>query len=75
MQNTKKSDDFTTRLTYLIETITKTIYTNVTRGLFEKDKLIYSFLIAVSINKNAGILNELLWGIFLRGAGVFDKSK
>jgi dynein heavy chain len=62
-------------LSYLIDTITKTIYTNVTRGLFEKDKLIYSFLISVSINKHASILDETLWGLFLRGAGVFDKSK
>lgn len=73
MVNTKKSDDFETRLGLLIETITSTIYTNVTRGLFEKDKLIYSFLIATSINKHSGILDEVLWGIFLRGAGVFDK--
>jgi len=75
MVNTKKSDDFETRLGLLIDTITSTIYTNVTRGLFEKDKLIYSFLIATSINKHAGTLDEVLWGIFLRGAGVFDKQK
>ena len=45
------------------------------RGLFEKDKLIFSFLIATSINKNTGILSEALWSVFLRGAGVFDKTK
>lgn len=42
---------------------------------FGKDKLIYSFLITVSINRNANILDEAIWGLFLRGAGVFDKSK
>lgn len=75
MVNTKKADDFEQRIINLIDTITKTIYTNVTRGLFEKDKLIFSFLITTSINKHAKILDEQLWGIFLRGAGVFDKSK
>lgn len=45
------------------------------RGLFEKDKLLFSFLISTSINKNSGILLEALWSILLRGAGIFDKSK
>lgn len=47
----------------------------MTRGLFEKDKPIFSFLCATSINKEAGILKEDLWYLFLRGAPVFDKSK
>lgn len=59
----------------MIDHITRTIYTNVCRGLFEKDKLIFSFLISTSINKQAKILDELLFGVFLRGAGVMDKSK
>lgn len=58
MQNSEVSNDFETRLKYLIENITKTIYVNVTRGLFEKDKLIFSFMISTSINKNAKILGE-----------------
>ncbi|KAL4487471.1 hypothetical protein ABPG72_006991 [Tetrahymena utriculariae] len=75
MQSSEQTDDFEQRLKILIDNITKTIFTNVTRGLFEKDKLIFSFLIATSINKHANILNEDIWRILLRGAGLFDKSK
>ena len=32
------------------------MYSNVCRGLFEKHKKIFSFLIASSINKNLGLL-------------------
>jgi len=39
------------RLDILIDNITKILYTNVSRGLFESDKLIYSFLIATSIKR------------------------
>jgi len=58
MQNTPvvKDQDPKERLNCLIDSITKTIFTNVCRGLFEKDKLIFSFLISSSINRNSGIL-------------------
>lgn len=71
---TVQSDDLPTRIGNLIETITKTIYTNVCRGLFEQHTLIFSFLIATNIKRQAKSLSELLWGIFLRGAGIFDKE-
>lgn len=35
------------RLKNLIHTITKVIYNNVCRGLFEEHKLIFSFLITI----------------------------
>ena len=58
MQNTPvvKDQDPKERLNCLIDSITKTIFTNVCRGLFEKDKLSFSFLISYSINRNSGIL-------------------
>lgn len=39
------------RLDILIDRITRILYTNVSRGLFEADKLIYSMLIAVAIKR------------------------
>ena len=47
-----QADTIEERLKILIDRITKMIYTNISRGLFEKDKLIYSFLIATSISRN-----------------------
>jgi len=46
-------DDLQDRLQELIKNITMILYTNISRGLFEKDKIIYSFLITTSIMRNA----------------------
>ena len=48
------------------------VYTNVCRGLFEAHKLIYSFLIAISINKQLEKIDETLWSAFLRGNGLVE---
>ena len=42
------------RLDLLIDDITVSLFTNVCRGLFEKDKLLYSFMIAVKIRLQSG---------------------
>jgi dynein heavy chain len=57
-------------LSILIDRITRMIYTNISRGLFEKDKLIYSLLIATSIKRNASLIDEAIWNLFLRGPAV-----
>lgn len=38
--------------------MTKDVYRNVTRGLFEKDKILFSFIIASSISKSAKIISD-----------------
>jgi dynein heavy chain len=43
-------------------------------GLFERHKLIYSFIICSSIQRANSKINEQLWNFLLRGAGIFDKS-
>lgn len=53
----------------MIDNITRTIYTNVSRGLFEAHKIIYSFLIITSINRNSKKVKENQWNLLLRGAG------
>lgn len=45
------------------------IYTNVSRGLFEAHKIIYSFLIIVNINRNILKIKDTHWNIILRGSG------
>jgi len=49
-----QADTIEERLEILIDRITRILYTNVSRGLFEADKLIYSMLIASAIKKNLG---------------------
>lgn len=75
MRNSQTSPQLELRLGYLIDMITNIIYTNVCRGLFEEHKLIFSFLIAMQINRKAGIVSDLIWAVFLRGAGLIDKIK
>jgi len=65
---TPKSDDLETRLDSLIDVSTKTIFTNFSRGLFSRDKLIFSFLICTSIDRNNLEINNVAWNIMLRGA-------
>ena len=58
----------------MIDRITETLYLNVSRGLFVAHKVLFSFLICTSINRNSGKINEQLWGTMLRGAGVMNKA-
>lgn len=61
------------RLTVLIDRITATLYLNVSRGLFVAHKVLFSFLICTSINRNNLKIDESLWSTLLRGAGIFNK--
>jgi len=72
----EKADNHETRLSNLMDKITKIIYSNISRGLFEKDKSIYSFLIATSIDRNAGKIVQNSWNLLLRGtATISEESK
>jgi len=63
------------RLEILIDKISRMIYTNISRGLFEKDKMIYSFLIVTSIKRNAGNIDEGVWNLLLRGPSVITAAE
>jgi len=52
----------------LIDDVTKSFYLNICRGLFEVDKLLYSFLNASSILKRADKISPEEWNFFLRGS-------
>jgi len=74
IDNSEKSDLLEERLANLSDTITKMIYTMIARGLFEADKMIYSFLIATSIRKNSGVITMVSWNHLLRGAMPFSAA-
>jgi hypothetical protein len=50
------------------------IYSNVCRGLFEKDKPVFSFMITSDILRDAGFINDQEWSLFLRGPGAFSSK-
>lgn len=49
----------------MINNITKTLYTSVSRGLFEAHKVTFSFLMSTSINRQDGSVDEALWRLLL----------
>ena len=72
LQKAQKSDDLAQRLGILVEDITKSFYLNICRGLFEKDKLLYSFLNAVRISLKSEKLNLKEWAFFSKGIEDLD---
>lgn len=61
MKQTKMERSLEKRLSLLIDSITRIIYTNVCRGLFEAHKLIFSFCMCIQILKEKNVLTEELW--------------
>ena len=45
------------------------------RGLFEKDKLVFSFMMCAEIMRTANEIGNDEWNFFLRGAGSLDKER
>ena len=72
LQKTESKDVLQERLDLLILDITNSLYTNVCRGLFEKDKLLYAFMIATGIERKAGTISEREWLAFMVGVIVKD---
>jgi dynein heavy chain len=73
LQRTEKQSVLADRLGLLIADLTRAIYLNVCRGVFEKDKLLFSFLIAVRIQQAAGVVLDAEWQVFIRGIAPVDE--
>jgi len=69
IEKSKKVNVLEERLNLLIDNISKTIYTNVSRGLFEAHKVIFSFMITTAIKRNNATIKDFHWNTLLRGAG------
>ncbi len=71
----EKSSDLDQRLQILLDQTTIDVYSNVARGLFEKDKLVFSFMLCCEIMKTRGEINDAEWNFFLRGAAGMDRVR
>ncbi|KAM4632527.1 dynein axonemal heavy chain 3 [Discoglossus pictus] len=67
LAHSKKSDNLEERIANIIEHFTLSIYNNVCRSLFEKDKLLFSLLLTIGIMKGRGQINDEIWRFLLTG--------
>ncbi|KAL4617872.1 dynein heavy chain 3, axonemal [Arapaima gigas] len=67
-----KSEDLHTRIDHIIDHFTVSIYNNVCRSLFEKDKLLFSLLLTVGIMQGKGKVDNQVWRFLLTGGIALD---
>ena len=60
--------DLPARLQVLISAITRAMYVMICRGLFERHKALFAFMIAVQIARHAGGVTDAEWKLFLQPA-------
>ena len=75
LKKAQKSTDLPTRLANLIESFRTELFNNITMSLFEKDKLLFSFLMLVRILKHQGQVPEDGWEFLLTGIVGAESSE
>ncbi|XP_059059125.1 dynein axonemal heavy chain 3 [Achroia grisella] len=72
IQTSPKSDDLDVRLSGLNDYFTKSIYENVCRSLYEKDKLIFSLVLTLGILRPQGRIDDELVAFLLTGGVALE---
>ncbi|KAJ0065373.1 hypothetical protein NL108_007570 [Boleophthalmus pectinirostris] len=67
-----KSEDVMERIRNIVDHFTLSIYNNVCRSLFEKDKLLFSLLLTVGILQGKGKVDDGVWRFLLTGGIALD---
>ncbi|XP_066465573.1 dynein axonemal heavy chain 3 [Tiliqua scincoides] len=72
LANSRKSDVLEERIHNIIDHFTVSIYNNVCRSLFEKDKLLFSLLLTVGIMKGKDEIDDEVWRFLLTGGVALE---
>ncbi|TFK08141.1 activating transcription factor 7-interacting protein 1 [Platysternon megacephalum] len=75
IETSEKNNNLQQRLAILLSQTLYATYTNVSRGLFEQHKLIYSFMLCIEIMRQREELTDTEWNFFLRGSAGLDKQR
>lgn len=74
IETSEQSSVLEERLQILLDQILLNSYINVSRGLFEQHKLIYSFMLCIEIMRQRGEISDGEWQHFIRGASSLEKD-
>ena len=68
VENSEASNHLEERLRNLNNYFTYSLYENVCRSLFERHKLLFSFMLTIAILKGSNGINIVEWRFYLAGA-------
>ncbi|KAM9314768.1 dynein axonemal heavy chain 6 [Pholidichthys leucotaenia] len=74
IETSEQSSVLEERLHILLDQVLLNSYINVSRGLFEQHKLIFSFMLGVEILRECSEISDVEWQQFLGGASSLEKD-